>query len=50
MPHIKSDPIPAVKDPPVKVVVANSLNDAVSTLEKNGLFFTTGFIRKLLFA
>ena len=34
MPHIKSDPIPAVKDPPVKVVVANSLNDAVSTLEK----------------
>jgi len=38
--HIESDPIPVVNDQPVKVVVADNINDVVFNSGKNGLFFT----------
>ncbi|RLN07859.1 protein disulfide isomerase-like 1-3 [Panicum miliaceum] len=36
LPHVKSDPIPVVNDQPVKVVVADNLNDVVFNSGKNG--------------
>ncbi|CAL4887352.1 unnamed protein product [Urochloa decumbens] len=37
LPHVKSDPIPLVNDQPVKVVVADNLNDVVFNSGKNVL-------------
>ncbi|GJM85248.1 hypothetical protein PR202_ga01683 [Eleusine coracana subsp. coracana] len=36
-PYVKSDPVPEINDQPVKVVVANSLNDVVFNSGKNVL-------------
>jgi len=37
LPHVKSDPIPVVNDQPVKVVVADSIDDVVFNSGKNVL-------------
>lgn len=42
-PYRKSEPIPEVNDEPVKVVVAESLQEVVYDSGKNGLFLSKIF-------
>lgn len=43
-PFIKSEPIPEANEEPVKVVVADSLDDLVTKSGKNGVYMLCSFV------